>query len=67
MIFRKPLQIFLLVILIGTLILSLGYNYHLVQCLNKLENTIHCSLFMSPLEYQKITEELNRLENTKYK
>jgi len=65
MIYRKP-QLTLFVILVGCLLLSLGYNWHLTQCVQKLENSIQCNRWLTPLEYQKITEELKRLENTKY-
>lgn len=61
---KKELTFF--VVLIGCLLLSLGYNWHLIQCVQRLENSIICNRWLSPLEYQKITEELKRLENTKY-
>jgi Tfp pilus assembly protein PilO len=65
MIHRKKESTFF-VILVGLLLISLGYNWHLTQCIQRLENSIQCNRWLTPLEYQKITEELKRLENTKY-
>jgi Tfp pilus assembly protein PilO len=62
---RKELTFF--VILAGCLLLSLGYNWHLSRVIQRLENTIQRDSWVTPLEYQKIVEEIKRLENVKYK
>jgi len=66
MIHRKQ-ELTFFVILIGCLLLSLGYNWHLSRCIQRLENTIQRNSWVTPLEYQKIVEEIKRLENVKYK
>jgi hypothetical protein len=62
---KKELTFF--VILAGCLLLSLGYNWHLSRVIQRLENTIQRNSWVTPLEYQKIVEEIKRLENVKYK
>jgi Tfp pilus assembly protein PilO len=62
---KKELTFF--VILVGCLLLSLGYNWHLSWCIQRLENAIQRNSWVTPLEYQKIVEEIKRLENVKYK
>ena len=62
---KKELTFF--VILAGCLLLSLGYNWHLSRVIQRLENTIQRYSWVTPLEYQKIVEEIKRLENVKYK
>jgi Tfp pilus assembly protein PilO len=62
---KKELTFF--VILAGCLLLSLGYNWHLSRVIQRLENTIQRDSWVTPLEYQKIVEEIKRLENVKYK
>jgi Tfp pilus assembly protein PilO len=61
---KKELTFF--VILAGCLLLSLGYNWHLSRVIQRLENTIQRYSLVTPLEYQKIVEEIKRLENVKY-
>jgi Tfp pilus assembly protein PilO len=61
---KKELTFF--VILAGCLLLSLGYNWHLSRVIQRLENTIQRNSWVTPLEYQKIVEEIKRLENVKY-
>jgi Tfp pilus assembly protein PilO len=66
MIYRKK-ELTFFVILAGCLLLSLGYNWHLSRVIQRLENTIQRNSWVTPLEYQKIVEEIKRLENVKYK
>jgi Tfp pilus assembly protein PilO len=61
---KKELTFF--IILAGCLLLSLGYNWHLSRAIQRLENTIQRYSWVTPLEYQKIVEEIKRLENVKY-
>jgi Tfp pilus assembly protein PilO len=61
---KKELTFF--VILAGCLLLSLGYNWHLSRVIQRLENTIQRYSLVTPLEYQKIVEEIKRLENVNY-
>lgn len=55
-----------LVILIGALIFSIGYNFHQAQVINKLQNTISFHSVSDPFDYEKIKQEILRLENVKY-
>jgi len=61
---KKELTFF--VILAGCLLVSLGYNWHLSQSVQRLESSIQRNRWVTPLEYQRIVEEIKRLENTKY-
>lgn len=65
MINRSP-NLTLYVIILGFLCFSIGYNFHLTQRINQLENIVHCNTFMDPFDYEKIKEEILRLENVKY-
>jgi hypothetical protein len=65
MINRSP-NLTLYVIILGFLCFSVGYNFHLTQRINQLENIIHCNALMDPFDYEKIKAEILRLENVKY-
>lgn len=65
MINRSP-HLTLYVIILGFLCFSIGYNFHLTQRINQLENIVHCNTLMDPFDYEKIKEEILRLENIKY-
>lgn len=54
------------VILVGGLIFSIGYNVYQAEIINDLENTISCHSIVDPFDYEKIKEEILRLENVKY-
>lgn len=56
----------LFVVMLGALLFSIGFNAHLYQKVQSLENTLQANSFVSPLEYQKIKEELLRLDNINY-
>lgn len=55
-----------LVILVGCLIFSIGYNLHQAQTIERLQNTIKFHSVSDPFDYEKIKEEILRLENVKY-
>lgn len=55
-----------LVILIGSLIFSIGYNFHQAQIIDRLQNTIKFHSVSDPFDYEKIKQEILRLENVKY-
>lgn len=61
---KKELTVY--VILVGCLLLSLGYNWHLSQRLQHLENNTQRDRWLTESEYKQIVEEINRLQNTKY-
>lgn len=60
----KNLPIYIL--LIGALVFSVSYNIYQAQKIETLENTITCNSFLDPFDYNKIKEEIMRLENVKY-
>lgn len=65
---QRPTGILTLITaLVGLLCLSLGYNLHLCDCIQKLENSIVCNYWVSPSEYEQIKKELDRLEKVEYK
>lgn len=64
---QRPVGVLtLFVLLFGCLFLSLGYNIHLIHCIQKLENSIQCNYWLTPSEYEQIKKELDRLEKVKY-
>lgn len=65
MIDRSP-HLTLYVIILGLLCFSMGYSFHLTQKINQLESIIHCNTFIDPFDYERIKQEILRLENTKY-
>jgi hypothetical protein len=56
----------LFVFLVGGLFFSAGYNFYQAQRIKDLENTIASNGFLDPFNYEKIKEEITRLENVKY-
>lgn len=56
----------LFVLLVGGLLFSAGYNFYQAQRIKDLENTIVSNGFLDPFNYEKIKEEITRLENVKY-
>jgi hypothetical protein len=54
------------VLFFGSLLLSLGYNLHLINCVNKLENSLQNNHWITDQEYSEIKKELLRLEKVKY-
>ena len=54
------------VLFFGALFLSLGYNLHLINCVNKLENSLQNNHWITDQEYSEIKKELLRLEKVKY-
>lgn len=62
---RSP-HLTLYITILGLLCFSMGYNLHLTQRINQLESIIHCNTFIDPFDYERIKQEILRLENTKY-
>lgn len=56
----------LFVVLFGALLLSAGFNVHLYQKVQSLENNLQANSWVSPLEFEKIKQELFRLDNIDY-
>jgi hypothetical protein len=55
-----------LVVLIGGLIFSIGYNFYQAHEIKTLQNTINCHSAVDPFDCEKIKQEILRLENVKY-
>jgi len=56
----------LFVLLVGSLVISAGYNLYQAQKIKDLENTIVSDDFLDPFNYETIKQEIIRLENVKY-
>lgn len=63
---RPICKLSFVVIFFGILLLSLGYNIHLTNCIRKLENSLQNNHWITDKEYEEIKKELIRLETMKY-